>query len=88
MVACSGGSMERGGRRQSAPVRRHSGGDWAEKPGLGASLEVWEGGGAAGLGNGEAERRRHGELELTGVNGGRWRLCARAGGSTPFIGKG
>ena len=41
-----------------------------------------------GFTNGEAERRRHGELELTGVNGGRWRLCARAGAWLPFIGKG
>ena len=40
------------------------------------------------MGNGVVQQRCHGELELAGVNGRRWRLCTRAGGSTPFIGKG
>ena len=39
-----GGAAESGGRRRSAPARRRFGGDWEEKPGLRASLEVWEGG--------------------------------------------
>ena len=70
MVACSGGSTERGGRRRSAPARQRSGGDWEEKPGLGPSLEDWEGGSGVQMGNGVVQQRCHGELELAGVNGG------------------
>jgi len=85
MVACSSGSTERGGRRRSAPARRLSGGHWEEKPGLGASLEVWEGGSGVQTGNGLLQWWRHGELELAGVNGGRWRLCTRAQGVLPLL---
>ena len=52
MVACSGGSTEWGGRRRSGLARQRSGGDWEEKPGLGAALEVWEGGSGVQMGNG------------------------------------
>ena len=42
-------------------------GEW---PGLGASLGVEEGRGGVQTGNGVVQRRRHGELELAGANGG------------------
>ena len=42
----------------------------------------------ADLGNVGAERRRHGELELTGFDGGRGGRARVKRGSTPFIGKG
>jgi len=85
MVACSGGSTERGGRRRSSPAQRRSGGEWKEKPGLGASLEVWEGGSGVQTGNGVVQQRCHGELEFASANGERWRLCTRAQEVLPLL---
>jgi len=70
---------------RSAPARRRFGGDWEEKPGLGASLEVWEGGSGVQTGNGVVQQRRHGEPKFASANGGRWRLCTRAQGVLPLL---
>ena len=55
-VVRSGGSVERGGWRRSALARRRSAGRRAGRLGCRALVEVWEGGGAAGLGNAGLER--------------------------------